>query len=235
MDGGGMKRIWVIILAALIVGAGVFSACPISANGRAPRPQPRMTVAAASLQGLREQNRLTPFAGRFVAVVTSTQTRFGLSARKTMIMPGTVRYEIDLARLQQRDLRWNPETKTLTVTLPPSRSPAPRSIWAGSANMIAGGVLMALTNAGQTLDATNRAAGPEAARRAGAARPAPLRLARDAAPGRDRAQLRHAAARGRDRVANVRARFADEAGRGRVRPNSPIISRSLNEVYAVPK
>jgi len=39
------------------------------------------TIAAASLQGLREQNRLSAFAARFVAVVTSTQTRFGLSAR----------------------------------------------------------------------------------------------------------------------------------------------------------
>src|SRR3546814_1679472 len=50
------------------------------------------TVVAASLQGLQEQNVLVPFTARYVAVVTSTQSRLGLSAKKTLIMPGTVRY-----------------------------------------------------------------------------------------------------------------------------------------------
>jgi len=34
-----------------------------------------------------------PLAARFVVVVTSTQSRFGLTARKTLIMPSTVRYD----------------------------------------------------------------------------------------------------------------------------------------------
>jgi hypothetical protein len=37
-------------------------------------PDP-VTVASASLQGLREQNRLSAFAARYVAVVTSRQTQ----------------------------------------------------------------------------------------------------------------------------------------------------------------
>src|SRR3546814_11604522 len=49
------------------------------------------TVVAASLQGLQEQNILVPFTARSVAVVTSTQSRLGLSPHKTLIMPGTVR------------------------------------------------------------------------------------------------------------------------------------------------
>ena len=53
------------------------------------------TVVAASLQGLQEQNILVPFTARYVAVVNSTQSRLGLSAKKTLIMPGTVRYELD--------------------------------------------------------------------------------------------------------------------------------------------
>src|SRR5690606_29561482 len=62
------------------------------------------TVVAASLQGLQEQNVLVPFTARYVAVVTSTQSRLGLSAKKTLIMPGTVRYELDLGKLKQSDL-----------------------------------------------------------------------------------------------------------------------------------
>ena len=47
--------------------------------GGGPDPQ---TIASSSLEGLREQNTLIPFSARFVAVITSTQRRFGLSARK---------------------------------------------------------------------------------------------------------------------------------------------------------
>ena len=46
-------------------------------------PDP-VTVATASLQAVREQAVLVPFAARFVAVVTSEQHRFGFSAKKTM-------------------------------------------------------------------------------------------------------------------------------------------------------
>jgi glyoxylase-like metal-dependent hydrolase (beta-lactamase superfamily II) len=40
------------------------------------------TVARASLQAVRQQNRLTPFAARFVAVVTAEESRFGFSAQQ---------------------------------------------------------------------------------------------------------------------------------------------------------
>src|SRR3546814_3869962 len=79
------------------------------------------TVVAASLQGLQEQNVLVPFTARYVAVVTSTQSRLGLSAKKTLIMPGTVRYELDLGKLKQSDLEWDAATSALTVTMPPLR------------------------------------------------------------------------------------------------------------------
>ena len=39
------------------------------------------TVVAASLQGLQEQNVLVPFTARYVAVVTSTQSRLGFEAK----------------------------------------------------------------------------------------------------------------------------------------------------------
>src|SRR3546814_2362733 len=71
------------------------------------------TVVAASLQGLQEQNVLVPFTARYVAVVTSTQSRLGLSAKKTLIMPGTVRYEVDLAKLTPRSEEHTSELKSL--------------------------------------------------------------------------------------------------------------------------
>ncbi len=94
-------------------------------------PDDPETVAAASLEGLREQNVLVPFTARYVAVVTSRQEQLGLAAQKTLIMPGTVRYELDLASLGEEDLAWDAESGTLTVTLPPLRLAGPEIDLAG--------------------------------------------------------------------------------------------------------
>jgi len=142
-------------------------------------PDP-VTVATASLQAVREQAVLVPFAARFVAVVTSEEHRFGLSAKKTLIMPGMVRYELDLAALRQRDLAWNPVTRTLTVTLPPLLISQPEVDLRDVQTYGQGGVLMALTDVGSELDAANKAAGQgELIRQA--REQLPMRLARQAA------------------------------------------------------
>src|SRR3712207_4382015 len=83
--------------------------------GRGPDPE---TIAASSLQSMRAQNRLVTFVARFVSVTTSRQSRFGLSAERTLILPGDVRYELDLGKLQRDDLSWNAATRTLRVRLP---------------------------------------------------------------------------------------------------------------------
>lgn len=142
-------------------------------------PDP-VTVASASLQAVREQAVLVPFAARFVAVVTSEQHRFGFSAKKTLIMPGLIRYELDLAALQQRDLAWDAATRTLTITLPPLRVSTPQVDLQDVQTYGEGGVLMALTDVGTTLDAANKAAGQAELIRQ-AKDPLPVRLARDAA------------------------------------------------------
>lgn len=170
-------------------------------------PDP-VTVAAASLQAVREQAVLTPFAARFVAVVTSEQRRFGFSAKKTLIMPGLVRYELDLAALSQRDLRWDAATRTLTVRLPRLRVSTPDVDLARTQAYGEGGVLMALTDVGQQLDAANRAAGQaELVRQA--RDPLPMRLAADAATRAiERSFAMPLRAAGID--ATVVARFADK-------------------------
>lgn len=201
-----MRRLGLIFAVALLA-AALMLGLPrlLKLFGGAPDPT---TITTASLEGLREQNRLVPFVARFVAVVTSTQTRFGLSARKTLILPGLVRYEVDLAKLRPRDLAWNPATRTLTVTLPPVELTGPEVDMTAIREYDSGGVLMALTNAEATLDQANRAAGQRQLV-AQAREPLPMRLARDAARtaiARSFAMPLRAA--GLD--ATVRARFADE-------------------------
>ena len=138
------------------------------------------TVVAASLQGLQEQNVLVPFTARYVAVVTSTQSRMGLSAKKTLIMPGTVRYELDLGKLKQSDLDWDAATSALTVTLPPLRLAGPEIDIDAISEYRDGEILLTLTDAERTLDAANRKRAQEEliAQAKGAT---PMRLAQGAA------------------------------------------------------
>lgn len=138
------------------------------------------SVATASLQSLHEQARLVPFVARFVAVTTSEQQRFGLTAKQTMILPGLVRYEVDLAAIRQQDVVWNEAAKTLTVTLPPLEVTGPQIDLKQMQAYDGGGLLMALTDAEKTLDAANRARG-QAELVAQARAEVPMRLARNAA------------------------------------------------------
>lgn len=138
------------------------------------------TVVAASLQGLQEQNILVPFTARYVAVVTSTQSRLGLEAKKTLIMPGTVRYELDLAKLQQSDLEWDAEAGTLTVTLPPLRLAGPEIDLNAISEFRDGTILLTLTDAEKRLDDANqKAAQAKLIKQAKGA--TPMRLAETAA------------------------------------------------------
>jgi hypothetical protein len=145
--------------------------------GGGPDPE---TIATASLQGMREQNTLVPFSARFVAVVTSTQRRFGLSARKTLIMPGDVRYEVNLSAIGDDDVVWDAGSNTLQVTLPPLRIAGPEIDIDAIREYGDGGILMTLTDAETTLDDANRAAAQRSLMAQAQAGPA-MRLARDAA------------------------------------------------------
>jgi hypothetical protein len=169
------------------------------------------TVASASLEGLREQNRLSAFAARYVAVVTSRQTQLGFSTQKTLIMPGSVRYEVDLAKLNQRDVAWDAATRTLLVTLPPIELDGPQVDLTAIREYGSGGLLARVTNADQQLDAANRRAGQaELVRQARAA--TPMRLARDATRNAvERSFAMPLRAVGID--AQVKVRFADEPKR----------------------
>ena len=168
------------------------------------------TIAGASLQGIREQNRLSAFAANYAAVVTSEQQRFGLSAKKTLIMQGLVRYEVDMAKLNEDDVRWDAASKTLSVKIPPIEI-APPQIDLGSIQEYGdNGLLRAFTNADDVLDDANRSKGQaELSRQAGG--PVPMRLARDAFK-RAIAQNFEVPLRAAGMDAKVTAFFADEQG-----------------------
>ena len=165
------------LMLLILAGCGALVGWRALQRSWSPDPQ---AIARASLQSMREQNRLVPFTARYVAVVTSIQQRFGMTARKTLIMPGTVRYEVDLGRLRPADLAWDAKTGTLVVALPPVELAGPEIDLAAMREYNGGGMLMALTDAGARLDASNRAAG-RAELLAQARAPLPMRLAAEAA------------------------------------------------------
>ncbi|MFL6721863.1 MAG: DUF4230 domain-containing protein [Sphingomonas sp.] len=119
-------------------------------------PNPK-TIASASLESMRAQNRLIAFVARYVSVTTTEESRFGFSAKRTLILPGDVRYELDLSKLQPGDVTWDGSSRTLHVKLPEIEIAGPDVDLASAQEYGAGGVLSALTNANQQLDQANRA------------------------------------------------------------------------------
>jgi hypothetical protein len=219
------RRLAIVIplsVVALLVGLWLILRTVSGSWFAAPAPE---SIAQASLQSMREQARLNVFAARYVAVVTSTQTRLGLQAQKTLIMPGDVRYEVNLAALTQDMVRWNAETETLSVTLPPIEVSQPQIDINAMQEYSGGGLLMRLTDAEGALDQANREAGQRSLMQQ-AQGPMPMRLAREAAK---RAVARSFAlplrAAGVD--ANVEVRFANEP---REEPSYMDRSRSMEEV-----
>ncbi len=138
------------------------------------------TIASASLQSMRAQNRLIAFVARYVSVTTSTTSRFGLSAKRTLILPGDVRYELDLSKLQPKDVSWDASSHTLQVRLPEVEIAGPDVDLSGAQEYGEGGILTALMNADESLDQANRAKAVSDLRKQASAG-VPMRLAHEAA------------------------------------------------------
>jgi hypothetical protein len=119
-------------------------------------PNPK-TIASSSLESMRAQNRLIAFVARYVSVTTTETNRFGFSAKRTLILPGDVRYELDLSKLESKDVTWDGSAKTLRVQLPEVEIAGPDVDLASAQEYGEGGVLSALTDANQQLDSANRA------------------------------------------------------------------------------
>ena len=144
-------------------------------------PNPK-TIATASLESMRAQNRLTVFAARYVSVVTSQEQKLGglFSTQRTLILPGDVRYQVDLSKLQPKDVSWDKPTGTLRVQLPEIDVAGPDVDINSVKEYGGGGVLSALTNASQQLDQANRDRAVQDLRKQATAA-VPMQLARQAA------------------------------------------------------
>jgi hypothetical protein len=144
-------------------------------------PNPK-TIASASLESMRAQNRLIAFVARYVSVTSSKQSRLGglVTSERTLVLPGDVRYELDLSKLEPDDVSWDSSHSTLRVRLPELEIAGPDVDLGAAREYGAGGVLSALTNANETLDQANRAAAVADLRKQAQAE-VPMRLARQAA------------------------------------------------------
>ncbi len=179
MDSRQSKLIAILAIAvALVLGVVLGTATGIADRiFGGPRAE---TIATASLESMRAQNRLIAFVARYVSVTTSTTSRFGFSAKRTLILPGDVRYELDLSKLQPKDVSWDASSHTLQVRLPEVEIAGPDVDLTSAQEYGEGGVLTTLTNADETLDQANRAKAVSDLRKQASAG-VPMRLAHEAA------------------------------------------------------
>ncbi len=168
-------------------------------------------IADIALVSVRDQGRMTVLSARYVAIVSASETRLGIEARKTLVLPARFRYGVDLRALRRDHLAWDEATRTLEVTLPPLEISGPEIDMEEARMFTEGGVLLALTGTESDLDQANlRRARQDLLSQA--RQPAPLRAAREAAM---RAVARAFALplRAAGIEASVSARFVDPEGR----------------------
>src|SRR4029079_7781705 len=109
-----LAAIAVALILGLLLGIGTGIADRIFGG---PNPA---TIASASLESMRAQNRRTVFAARYVSVVTSQQQRLGglVNSERTLILPGDVRFVLEWSNLQRVDVTGGGASCTLKVKLP---------------------------------------------------------------------------------------------------------------------
>jgi hypothetical protein len=209
MDPGRLKLHLVLpalglLLLGLALGWGLRRAPP------AQKPDPE-AIATAALLSVRDSGRVVPFSARFVSVASASEIHLGLTARKTLIMPGTVRYGLDLARLRRSSLAWDEASRTLSVTLPPLELSGPEIDLNQVQESSEGGLVMALAGSEKDLDSENRKTAQDELMRQ-AREPRPIQLARSAAM-RDVARAFALPLRAAGIQASVAVRFVDPAGK----------------------
>ena len=184
-------------------------------------------IASSSLESMRAQNRLVAFVARYVSVTSAKTSRLGFSAERTLILPGDVRYEVDLSRLREQDVSWDAGTQTLTVRLPEVELAGPEVDLAAAREYGQGGLLGAITNVEGQLDDANRAAAVADLRKQASAE-VPMRLAREAARTAIERSFSLPLKAAGFKDAKVVARFATEGG-----DDPSYIDRSLSYNQAI--
>ncbi len=142
------------VIIALLLGLALGGAGLIGGLFGGPNPT---AIATSSLQSMRAQNRLVVFVARYVSVTSAKESKLGLSTERTLILPGDVRYELDLSKLNQKDVKWDKGTDTLFVRLPDMEISGPDVDLTHAREYGSGGLLDTFTNAREDLDQANRA------------------------------------------------------------------------------
>src|SRR4051812_37229124 len=157
MDARRLKPLlWALpALPALVVGLVAGLLLRPQAGPQSVKAEPQ-ALAYEALLALREQGRIVPYNARYVATVTARDEKLGLTATKTLTVPATVRYGLDLTRLRRSDLAWDAPTRTLTITLPPLEISGPSLDLAAAREQSDGGFVMALAGSEHALDEANR-------------------------------------------------------------------------------
>ncbi|HEX8483467.1 MAG TPA: DUF4230 domain-containing protein [Allosphingosinicella sp.] len=195
-------------LGLLVLGVAIGWAFRPAAEAAKPDAE---AIATAALLSVRDSGRVVPFSARFVSVASASDTHLGLTARKTLIMPGIVRYGVDLARLRRSSLAWDEASRTLSVTLPPLELSGPEIDLNQVQESSEGGLVMALAGSEKSLDAANRQTAQDELMRQ-AREPRPMQIARGAAM-RDVARAFALPLRASGIEASVAVRFVDPAGK----------------------
>jgi hypothetical protein len=155
-----MTRIFIGFIVGLSLAFGAVTLIPewlpSWLGGRAPV----LSVADTTLQAIQRQQRLTVMTARLNSTITSRQQRLGglLSASKTLIIPGTIRYEVDMSALKLETMRWDKEAQTLTIFAPRPVVAGPEVDLTRTTEYKDGALLLAFTDVEKAFDTANRAA-----------------------------------------------------------------------------
>lgn len=117
-------------------------------------PDPARLIAAVHAN-LRAQGVLNVLTLNPVAVVTAESGSFLFATKRILVMPGRVRYLVDLRAVPLRDVRWNAAARRLVVVLPPLALEGPAVDVQAVRTLGEGGLLSGLVDAAQELDAAN--------------------------------------------------------------------------------
>ena len=165
------------VVIALLLGHALGAAGLVGRLFGGPDPS---VIASSSLESMRAQNRLVVFVARYVSVTSAKTSKLGFSTERTLILPGDVRYELDLSKLNQGDVKWNGGSNTLSVRLPDIEIAGPDVDLAHAREYGSGGLLATFTNSEESLDQANRAKAVADLRQQ-AKGEVPMHLAREAA------------------------------------------------------
>ena len=165
------------VVIALLLGLALGGAGLVGRLFGGPDPS---VIASSSLESMRAQNRLVVFVARYVSVTSAKTSKLGFSTERTLILPGDVRYELDLSKLNQGDVKWNGGSNTLSVRLPDIEIAGPDVDLAHAREYGSGGLLATFTNSEESLDQANRAKAVADLRQQ-AKGEVPMHLAREAA------------------------------------------------------